>query len=689
MLFFLLCLISALRAQGLEALPVSLRSLGAGQALQVGPDGVVHIIGARTGDRIGAPEGAELAVPLAGGTPSSYGPLVYLRRERERWVLESVPGTGSGDTVHAAAMDVDDEGNPVVAFVGSHCEKKGDKTDCEPRLWLAIRNGEWKTKALSAPDGSYGEPAVNAWGNQSWALAVHWTEERKSKEQKIWSGVLRYRGSKHEKWLAGGGDTLVLLERGETLLHRKGTTLSLLREDRDRELVQGVRQAIGGVVSPSGQVLYSSYRPMPDTFFAGSGEGDSWRVGFPESGWHNDLAMLPDGRALAAWYYWRNPYNKGVMLGLQESEGWTTWPVVREEAWNIGWEISLDVGPEGSIHALVQNRSTKEMLYLRYGSLDEARAAAVPPQSSWTDRRRFLSLFGYAGAWYHWTQTTTSAPSSEDFDFGDFPSLAGDYELEPGLARAVGFSGRIGKVDLALEYLDRHEQDPAMQQIQELRGLAGKLGIQSIPIPGTETQLHFRTADIKGSYKDPAGFTSAYETNERLVELRFVYKSAWHAGLRYHNFASPQDVYYSKDFEILDAYIADAVFTGGAVVGGWSLMDYIKKYEIRYFGPHANIQGGIGYLSVDLRRRNGGGSETHGLAYFPAEADLGLTLYKRWKKAGGLGVYAQLGGRGSVVYAGSGEPDEKDEEDADTEYWINATHLDLRYGPYLRVGGMF
>ena len=42
-----------------------------------------------------------------------------------------------------------------------------------------------------------------------------------------------------------------------------------------------------------------------------------------------------------------------------------------------------------------------------------------------------------------------------------------------------------------------------------------------------------------------------------------------------------------------------------------------------------------------------------------------------------------------MLYTGSSEPEEKDEDDADTEYWANFNHLDTRYGPYLRVGGMW
>jgi len=708
-------------AEETGGLPFEVRLFNTGQSLRVGPDGSVHMVvdqqtsGAATGGG-GLSQFISVSSSSEGSSgasaPKGINGPTYLRKARGgRFLSEPVPGPGGkwkdGDYVTEALLDLDAQGQPIIAMEGQYCYDAGDKRECDDRLWVARRQGKgWKTIALKVPAGSYSEIALAAGGpSGDWTVAARYAED---KDENPWKGVVRYDGGERpERWIEGAAPNamrLVIEDGGRpALLYRRGQKLYVHRGGQTSQLAGGTWMEIAGAPSPGGGVQYLTYRPGPDAMYYGDTGGELRRIDTAESGWYNDLAVGPDGRPVAAWYYWRNPFNKGVMLGAQGPDGeWETWTQLRSEDINVGWFTSVDVGADGTVALLSLNRSERFAVLKTYDSLEVAKLAAAPAAGDWTDRSRWLALFVYGGGWYNYTTLATSPPSDEDFTYAreDMGPLTGSYSLQPSPAIEGGFAGKIGSVDLAVEYMQRNSEDEAFQTIEKMQNLAGKLGIDNIPIPGSETQIHLRNQVISGTYTDAEGLREPFESSDRIVDVRYVDKRAFHLGFRYHSYSGPQDVYLSKDHVVLDAFVADAEFTEGSILGGYSVMNYLKKYEVQHFGPYLDAQGGIGFVDVDLNRRDDSTpltEETWAASYdeaaaaFWGEADLGLVAYKRWRGARGAGAFARLGARGTIKYIGAGEPDEedKDEDDADTLWWPNFARLDARYGPYVNAGVVF
>jgi len=600
-------------------------------------------------------------------------------------------GYKNGESNSHAILGADAADRPVVAMTGQHCVKQGDQRVCKPRMYVSEnRGGSWSTRRLQLQGGALGDIAITAAGTDSWVIAASWTEQKKGEKHNPWQGIFRYRGgTAAERWSKGcTGQDLVFPDAGNpnVLMALSGKSIIQCTRKGRSQVAWGFKDEIDAVGSGSDRV-WIGWAAGVDYLKTNGETGESVPLGQAESGWHADLDRLPDGRTLAVWYFSRNPYNKGLKLAVQEGGVWRTTTLVRDENDNRGWKVSLDTNRAGRVAIAYQNRSDKTVEVLRFGSADAALAEDVPDAGNWTDKKRRMSLFGYLGVWYHWTDTFTHAPSRDDYTYGELKELGGEYTLSPGAATEVGFAGQLGRTDLVMQYA-RRSDDQDVQQIQRMQRISGKLGIQSFPVPGTETQLHFRTADIEGVFTSKSGEKQTFSTNERMVEMRMVNKEAVHVGLRVHNWQGPQDVYLSKNMQLIGAYEADARFSGYGITVGWSLMNYLKKYEHRYFGPNADVNAGIGLTRVALDLAGAGTRDDIG-AFMPGEVDLGLTGYRRFKKFGGMGYFVQAGARGSVIFTGAGEPEDTDDDPNEDDNYLVFSRTDLRYGPYFRVGGVF
>jgi hypothetical protein len=243
----------------------------------------------------------------------------------------------------------------------------------------------------------------------------------------------------------------------------------------------------------------------------------------------------------------------------------------------------------------------------------------------------------------------------------------------------------VGPVNLVLEYMRRNDDDEAVQTINKLQNLMAKVGIDDIPAPDTEMQLHLRTADLDGTYVGQDGTVVPFTTADRMVELRYVGKEGYHLGLRYHGFSGPQDVAISESRVLTDAYVADARFTEGSFVVGWAVLDYLKKYETRYVGPALDAQIGLGLVSARLTPTGGGEAADHLGVTIPGQLELSLVAYRRVRSLKGAGGFVRIGVRGMGQYTGAIEPTEREEV---TPY-ANFTRIDGRAGPWGHVGLVF
>jgi hypothetical protein len=607
-----------------------------------------------------------------------------------------IPGPVRGEwtpelKVDDAALALRPDGAPVIVVLGRVCY---EKQPCVGQLWVAEPGDEgFVTRELPSAAGAYRGLAVRADAG-GYVAVSHLTAPD-------FVGFVAWDDGSERRWFSGRGDPVSLVDRGGqlALVYRDGDELHISDGTADEPLATDARHGADALVLPDGTVQYSLYDANTKRLRGGLAGSPAAEIDGPESGWFNALALAGE-QPVAAWYYYRNNYNKGVRLGVRDGATWDRWTQIRSATDNVGWGLDLAAGADGSLALLALDRSHHRVVLHRWPTLEAARAEAVADAGDWTDRRRSAFFFAYGGGWYQLWGIDARAPSEEDFTFNaDVAPQTGTYGVQPGLGLEGGFAGKIGPVDLVLEYMRRNDQDEAFQTIDRLQNLVGKLGIEDLPMPDSELQLHLRTSDLSGAYLDTDATVRPFTTGERLVELRYVGKQGYHFGLRYHGFAGPTDVFLSRDRAVFDRFVADGRFTTGSFVAGWAVMDYLKKYEVRFFGPYLDAQVGVGYANAALTPAGDAAVATPFTASgftFTGNGDLGLAAYRRVRSLQGLGGFVRVGVRGWLQVTGNSEP----EDDADTTTTSTGTpeepppfpnfmRTDRRAGPYANVGVVF
>ncbi len=651
-------------------------SLFGHDAVALGPDGTTYALVAAKQSRLGRITSVVTVTDSDGQVQDVSPPRARLlvRPPGGAVAEEAIPGPGgvwgSADRLVDGALALDAAGRPVVAMLGENCP---ENTPCSPRLWVAVRTDRgWETDAWALQGQSYRHVLLDATGERP-EVVVH----RRVPD----FAVVVHDGGGESPWFVDPSarpDALVVVDGQRGVVYRSGQELRLRLGDADEALSDGAAHRADATVAADG-LYFQHYRP-DDKRLHGGRRGDAAAVvDAPESGWHNALTTHVDGAPLAAWYAYRNNWNKGVVMGHRVDGAWQTWSAVREEDANIGWGVDVASSPHGVV-LVAEDRSDRAVHLWAWPDLASARAAAVPPAGDWTDRRRTSFFFVYGGGWFQMWDLRTAAPSAETFSYGAVEPLTGSYGIRPGVSAEAGVAGKIGPVDVVMEIMRRSEDDEAFQTIDRLQNLMGQIGIDDLPLPDSEMQLHVRLSDLQATYEDVDGAARRYDNRERQVELRYVGKAGYHFGLRYRGFRGPQDVYVSQNKELVEAFVANAKFTEGSFVAGWSVLDYLKKYEIQYFGPYLDAQVGAGMTAVNLR------ADRQATAFtVPAGVDVGLAAYRRSKALHGFGGFVRLGLRGTAQFTASAEPEESDPK----ETYNNFNRRDLRAGPYANVGLVF
>ncbi len=603
-----------------------------------------------------------------------------------------VPGPSGewreGENVEDAALVLGSDG-PVVLVTGQSCGQT-----CVPAAWIARWTGSgFETRDWDRGPGVHSGLLTGVGPDGRWFAVSHVTGgeggftgfQRTDEDGAVRPWVPAPRGSPEA--VVDGAPL--------RLLYRSGKELHLSDGTEDVVVADGARHHADAVADGRGEVRFLMYDADRKRLRSGTPASGPDDVDTPESGWHHALTVA-GGQPLAAWYYYRNNYNKGVKVGAWTGDRWDQWTQVRSDTRNIGWNVDLAAGPDGRTALIGLDRSRQEVVLHTWPSVDAMRAEGVPDAGDWTDRRRNAFFFAYGGGWYQWWNITANAPSEETFTFSGVEPVTGSYGVTPGLGLEGGFAGKFGPFDLALEYLRRSGDDEATQTIQRLQNLMGKIGIEDLPLPDSELQLHLRVSDLDAAYRSTTGAASAFTTAERLVEARYVGKQGYHFGLRYHGFEGPLDVFESTNQLVTGRFVADARFKTASVVGGWSVMDYLKKYEVRFLGPYLDAQLAGGFANAALLDPSGRpGSNASGLT-ITANADLGVAAYQRVRSLGGTGGFARLGMRGWYQFTGNQEPEETATTTTTTgtgteapEAFRNFSRTDTRFGPYAHVGVVF
>lgn len=664
--------------------------------LQIGADGTVHALVSpkdtrlsKLTNQIAFTNDQGEVIGRVGGDPVRYVRLP-VGGEPEVTVVPGPSGQWAEDQqVENAALVVPADGVPVVLITGQVCGSQG----CTEQAWISrLEDGAFRTRDWDRGPGAR-RGLVTAVTPDGW-----WAVSHVSGGPEGFTGfeVIDARGNARP-WIASErGFPEAVVDPGGTarLLFKVGKELHLSDGTTDTLLADGASDHADAVAAPDG-VHWLMYDAEKKRLRGGLGDGGTAEIDGPESGWHHALTVA-DGHALAAWYYYRNNYNKGVRVGAWAGDHWDTWTQLRSDTENLGWGV--DVAASADRIALIGlDRSRQRVVVNTWPDLGAMRAEALPDAGNWTDRRRNVFFFAYGGGWYQFWNIRAAAPDAETFSFDGVEPVVGEYGVQPGLGLEGGFAGKIGRFDLALEYLRRSSDREGVQTIQRLQNVVGKLGIDDLPLPDSELQLHFRASDLDGAYAAATGDERPFTTDERLLELRYVGKQGYHFGLRYHGFAGPLDVFESADHVVTDTFVADARFTTASVVGGWAVMDYLKKYEVRFLGPYFDAQGGVGYANAALLDPAGRPDSHAGGLTFTVNGDLGLAAYQRVQSAGGLGGFVRVGGRGWYQYTGNTEPEETagttsttaTTGTAEPRTFRNFSRTDLRYGPYANVGLVF
>lgn len=668
-------LLALAAAPDLVELPVPIEPYP-GRSIAVDPRGEVHVVGRL---RKGAAErGCE---------------LVYFRTREGQWQEEPIPPPtsygeewGDNDFVEAS-IAIDGDGQPMIAFTEDWQPGPGEH---ETALFFARRGQRgWKTVQLDSYSGLLRSVTLSAYDG-GWTLAAISSSE--------WSGIVRWGPSEGPvQWSQASrlASELVLVEGGygQSAFYRVLDDVFFVGPDGQKQQVSsGAARQLSAVATDSA-IHWLRYDPGRERPYAGhiditEAESPSATSGAPidvqEAGWYNSSAVAADGTPLTAWYYRRNPFNKGLMVATLGADGrWQPWVQIRSEENNVGFSPTIAAGPDGTIALAALDRSERRMLVERYTSIDEAKAAAVQAAGDWTDRHRKTEIFVYGGGWLQGWSTAMPSPSEAAYE-EDAERIDTDILLQPGLGLQGGLAGRVGRFDLALEYLERRGGKLA-ETVDKLENLAGKVGIDKFPFAGSSAQVHFRSVQLSGLRDGIRRDGVPTEVSERELQIRYLGKGDWYGGLGYRVLRTPQDLYRVKDGRgdkrdtVLASWRTDARLSTLSILAGRSIIDYLGRYEIRRFGPFFDSQVGFGLVDG----RFSAGEETldaSGLS-FHARGDAGIVVYRRFRELMGAGLFAQAGlrGEGAAIFVPS----------RDGEIDLVFSRGDGRFGPFLNVGALF
>ncbi len=687
-----LCLLSISALAGSVDLPIPL-GIWDSPSIAMGPDGTLHVVGRRTAS---AKRFLSSIVSSASDPASEPSNMVYLRQDPDgAWSEEAIPppsqldGWG-GSEFHDATVTVDEKGRPILVYLEDFPKPEG--TGSDTFIYVSEREADgWTTTQIPTWIGTYGEVSLGVYDGR-WTLAAHYVGSGTA--EKVWTGIVRFEEGAGDEVKWHKGDPLIgelaLVEGAkepELLYRRLGVVYHLDAEGSRTKITDGSSKSLSAVRSRDG-LRYLMYRANKDRPYIGLLGSAPTSLDTKEAGWHSDLALDPSGRALATWYYRRNAFNKGLVVARQaEDGGFRQFTVVREENENIGWNPTLAVAENGNVAISMLNRSKDRLVVRRYDSVDALEAEALPDTGDWTENRQSINAVAYGGAWFTFWEARTSAPDPEDNLFEEgVEALGGSLDVDPGLSLEGGFAGRVGRFDLALEYMRRNSGSEGVQALNRVQNLAGKLSMDKIPLPGSQAQLHFRAADLSGQWTDDLGTVKSFEISERMIQLRYVGKSNGYFGASYRTYGAPQDVYTvlpgvdDAPDTVLGAVETEADFAITSVIGGWSVMNYLGRYEISHVGPYVDGQMGLGSAAGEFTDPTGATFNASALA-MSVQLDVGIVAYKRVKRLHGAGLFAQGGLRGDgqmMARMATGE---------DVTYTY--ARVDGRYGPYANVGVVY
>jgi hypothetical protein len=426
---------------------------------------------------------------------------------------------------------------------------------------------------------------------------------------------------------------------------------------------------------------------------------DGW-----EAGWQHSLAARGD-ELVVLYYYYRNAFNKGLKvatLNLGAVTGTTTFR--REREHNLGWEPLLGIRNDGSLRvSFLENVDEEERAEQDFASL-EAMLAGHPEEvtGSWEDDRRFVEVEVGARPAFQWWMVRSPDPPAGDTTVRYRPR----YHYDPGFVTSFFASGRIGSVHLGATYA----QDLLADQVGDLGGNAAKRAYQLLSaqvgidelFAGHDVRITWERADFSGTYDDVDGRRDA-GTLLNAVEVALLNQWRMKYGLQFRTYDLTEPIYgyyapaNERAYTFVGADVVDADIWRLEAFVGYSRLDYLAKYETRFFGPVFDVAlaGGLGVSTFPNIELGGHDVGTDVTFAFSGSARAALAYYQRFHALHGAGFHLSLGYQvwGLMHGFSTGRPEDRPNDSDDDRkkleeesFVTRVAHVQLFHGPYLALG---
>lgn len=512
--------------------------------------------------------------------------------------------------------------------------------------------------------------------------------------------------------LGGGGrqdDPLQFVSfRGrELLLYRDGRQLLLAPLDQPGAAIElatlssyDSRAVVGG----DGVLYVFYYEPKSRTARVTSSKDgvhfQSQVLDGRESGWQLEAIASPDG-AIAVFYYFRNSYNKGLRTAAMHDGKLKRSPLslVREDRWDAGWHplLVVDRGQQVWLSYL-SNVDAGTRVWSRFDApnhlLDYSMADLGNSEDEYKDW--FVQLG--AGGWYTWWGLKSPAPKVEDVDGAVLHPAS--YAVEPALLLSANVEARLGPINVGVSYAQNYLDEAAKKLGEVNRLLSGSIQIEDL-LPGHDVKVE----GVWGRYKGRASRAVEGAPSEELpldtsyLDVHLLALNQWRIkyGLAFNRFTVPAPivVYAAGANQTRYTYTTSALrnvsFNNIDLVLGYSKLDYLAKYENRYFGPilDATLSGGISFASFDPIITTAGDVKSEAALHGRLNVMLGWLWMERARSLSGLGFYLRPAyhAEGGLITNGLSRPDDREAKDAEKPA-TDAAYLlyTLRHGPWLDAG---
>jgi hypothetical protein len=512
--------------------------------------------------------------------------------------------------------------------------------------------------------------------------------------------------------LGGGGRQDAALQfvsfRGrELLLYRDGRQLLLAPLEQPGAAVELAKLSAydaRAVVGGDGVLYVFYYEPKSRTARVTSSKDgvhfESRVLDGRESGWQLEAIASPDG-AIAVFYYFRNSYNKGLRTAALHDGKLKRSPLslVREDRWDAGWHPLLVADATQQVWlTYLSHVELGTRVWSRFDTPSNLLDYSMAPLGNDEDEYKDWFVQAGAGGWYTWWGLKSPAPEASEVDGAVLQPAS--YAVKPALLLSANVEARVGPINVGLSYAQNYLDEAAKKLGEVNRMLSGSLKIEDL-LPGHD----IKAEGVWGRYSGRATRAVSGAASEELtldtsyLDVHLLALNQWRVkyGLAFNRFTVPTPVmvYTAGESQTQYAFAASALrnvtYNNIALAIGYSKLDYLAKYENRYFGPilDATLSGGISLASFEPIVTPVESVDSEAAWHGRLNVRLGWLWMERSRSLSGLGFYLRPAytAEGGVITNGLARPDDREAKDAEKAA-TDASFLlyTLRHGPWLDAG---